>query len=168
MNTTDIRTLFNYNDWANRRVLDRAGALSPAQLLAPAPVPQGSLLGTLAHTLVAEVIWRRRWQGEWPIDVDDIEAYQTLEELLARWPSETTALQGFLAGLTDQALQQVVHYKTTKGVPYENVLWQLMAHVVNHGTQHRAEAAMLLTGFGSSPGDLDLIVFLREQHSNLE
>ena len=37
-----------------------------------------------------------------------------------------------------------------------------MAHVVNHGARHRSEAAMLLTNYSYSPGDLDLIVFLRE------
>ena len=38
-------------------------------------------------------------------------------------------------------------------------LWQTMVHVVNHGTQHRSEAAVLLTIMGRSPGDLDLIDF---------
>ena len=53
----------------------------------------------------------------------------------------------------------------TKGPPMENILWHLMTHVVNHGTQHRSKAAILLTGYGYSPGAPDLIVFLRERGS---
>jgi uncharacterized damage-inducible protein DinB len=43
------------------------------------------------------------------------------------------------------------------------LLGHLMAHVVNHGTQHRSEAAAILTGLGRSPGDLDLSLFLTER-----
>ena len=39
-------------------------------------------------------------------------------------------------------------------------LWGMMEHVLNHGTQHRAEVAAMLTGFGHSPGDLDLLFYL--------
>ena len=35
----------------------------------------------------------------------------------------------------------------------------MMLHVANHGTQHRSEVAAMLTGFGHSPGDLDVLGF---------
>ena len=46
-----------------------------------------------------------------------------------------------------------------EGVP----VWQMLVRVVNHGTQHRAEAAALLTAKGRSPGELDLINDAEEQ-----
>ncbi len=162
MNKNDIETLYRYNEWARGRVLDQAALVSPEQYVAPAPVPQGSLRGTLVHALAAEVAWRRRWLGDSPAALLSQGDLPTFAGLCDRWAQEAQALRDFVAALTDDALNRTVHYKTTKGQPMENTLWHLMAHVVNHGTQHRSEAAMLLTSYGHSPGDLDLIVFLRQ------
>jgi uncharacterized damage-inducible protein DinB len=41
--------------------------------------------------------------------------------------------------------------------PESAPIWQVLAHVVNHGTQHRSELARYLTVCGHSPGDLDLL-----------
>ncbi len=68
----------------------------------------------------------------------------------------------FVAALTDEKLDSELEYTSTEGGRHRRVLWETMAHLVNHGTQHRTEAAAILTGFGHSPGDIDLIVFLNE------
>ena len=52
-----------------------------------------------------------------------------------------------------------------KGVTHSLPLGQMLLHVVNHGTQHRSEVAMLLTELGHSPGDLDFHLFLLQRQS---
>ena len=52
-----------------------------------------------------------------------------------------------------------MHYKNTKGMPFQAPLGQLITHVVNHGTHHRAETGMLLERLGRSPGDMDYVYY---------
>jgi uncharacterized damage-inducible protein DinB len=66
----------------------------------------------------------------------------------------------FVDGISEERLNNTFDYSNTSGKPFTKVLWQAMAHVVNHGTQHRAEAAAMLTDLGYSPGDIDLIFFV--------
>ena len=160
MNKQDILTLYKYNQWSNEKILNAAANVSQEQFLADASYPHGGLRGTLTHTLFAEWIWRNRWQGKSPTFRIQPEEFPTFEALRTRWMDEEKSLMEFVHSLTDEKLNQVIQYKNTKGLPFEQMFWKMMAHVVNHGTQHRAEAAALLTEFGCSPGDVDMIYFL--------
>lgn len=160
MNKQDILTLYRYNQWANQKILRVAADVTAEQFLADAPFPHGGLRGTLTHTLFAEWIWRNRWEGVSPTVRIQPEEFPTFESLQARWSYEEAKLMKFVEEIADEALNLPFHYKNTKGVPQQSILWHAMAHVVNHGTQHRAEAAALLTAYGCSPGDVDMIYFL--------
>jgi len=162
MNKEDILILYKYNAWANVRILKATAQVTAEQFLAPASFSHGGLRGTLVHILFAEWIWRRRWEGHSPIVWLQPEDFPSFESLRTRWVAEEQALMQFVENVSDEALNDSVEYSRTGGEPCENILWHLMAHLVNHGTQHRGEAAAMLTGFGHSPGDIDFIVFLRE------
>ena len=71
-------------------------------------------------------------------------------------------MRSYLAGLTDEKVTGVVRYTNMHGIQRERILWHCLFHVVNHGTQHRSEAAAMLTDFGCSPGDVDFTFFLAE------
>ena len=156
-----IHTIYSYNYWANARILETAVNLSQAQFVAPARMSHGGLRGTLVHTLAAEWIWRKRCQERvFPTIMMAAAEFPTLAALRERWEEEETAMRAYLAGLTEAELNQVVNYATTSGRPMENILWQILVHLVNHGTQTRSEAALILTGYDYSPGDLDLIYYV--------
>ena len=160
MNQQNILILYKYNQWANGLILNAAANTTQAEFLAPASYPHGGLCGTLVHTLFAEWIWRQRWEGNSPTTRLKPQGFPTFESLRARWMQEEQYLMSFVEGLTDERLNNTFKYTNTKGEPFERILWQAMMHMVNHGTQHRAEAAAILTDLGHSPGDVDLIYFL--------
>jgi uncharacterized damage-inducible protein DinB len=90
------------------------------------------------------------------------EDFPTFESLKSRWADEEGLLMKFVEDVTNQRLEGHFQYTSTEGNPYQRVLWHTMLHLVNHGTQHRSEAAALLTDFGHSPGDIDFVYFLSE------
>ncbi|CAN5840049.1 DinB family protein [soil metagenome] len=164
MQKSDIQLLFDYNYWANHRVLTAAAKVSQADFLAPTNQSWGSLHGTLLHVLGAEWVWRARFQEK--ISPRTLLAEQDFPSLAAikdRWQTEEQLMRVYLDSLNDEQLNQPIAYESLSGKPYTTVLWHILAHTVNHGTQHRAQCAVILTDLGASPGDLDLIVYLREQ-----
>ncbi len=162
MNIAAIHSLFDYNYWVNQRILEAAEGLSPEQFTSAADVSHGSLRGTLVHALGAEWGWRERCQGNSPRTLLSEDDFPDLESLARRSYEEEKAMCSYLAGLTDDDLSCIIRYNRTGDAWFETPLWQILLHVINHGTQSRSEAAVLLTQFGHSPGDLDYMIFLRQ------
>jgi uncharacterized damage-inducible protein DinB len=163
MRKSDIDLLFSYNRWANARILRACAGMSAEELAAPAPVSFGSLLGTLAHTLGAENVWRMRLQlGISPQRMVQAEDFASFDALVTRWGEEEAAMLGFLSLLKDEDLERKVRFKRLNGAEEEATVWKALAHVVLHGMQFRSEAGVVLSGLGRSPGDLDFIFYLRD------
>ena len=162
MNKQDILILFKYSAWSNAKILDAASHITQEQFLASVPFPHGSLRGTLVHALFGEWVWRKRWEGIPRNPSWKPEEFSTFESLRARWADEESRLMEFVVNLSEEMLYRKFKYVSTEGFPHERMHWESMAHLVNHGTQHRTEAAAILTGMGHSPGDIDLIVYLNE------
>ncbi len=163
MSIQQLSTLYDYNYWANARILSRAAELTESQFFAVAePVEGHSLHQTLVHTLGAEWIWRVRCaEGDSPTALLKADELPTLDAIQARWREEEEKMRSFVAGLSDDDLNKTIRYRSTERNARENRLGDILHHVVLHGMQHRSEMAAMLTNFGHSPGNIDFIIFLR-------
>ncbi len=160
MNPEYFGLLFAYQRWARERVLDTAEGTPGEQFAAPAGLTRASLRATLVHIAWAEWLWLQRFEGSSPSLRWQEEEFPTLEDLRDRWRETEERLESFVLLQDEAALQRIVRYTNTKGKEFAFPLWQLLAHVVNHGTNHRSEAAVILTELGRSPGDLDLNAYM--------
>jgi len=162
MNIKDIHLIYEYNYWANKKILAASDNVSHQQLTAPASFPYGGLHGTLLHILDTEWGWRALFQSI--ESASDLLAadFSTVATLKTRFQDEETSMRVYLASLRDEDMESHLRYTIDTGIERDRILWHCLLHVVNHGTQHRSEAAALLTDYGQSPGDLDFTVFLNE------
>jgi uncharacterized damage-inducible protein DinB len=150
MNVDDIRFLFGYDRWATQRILAALDGIPPGLWRTEGAVGERGLGAILVHQLGAAQRWRHAIQrdDQQPRPEDE---HLSVDELRARWAEEWAAVDAWLPTLDDGFLAYVHEGEA---------IWQMLAHVVNHGTQHRSEAAALLTEAGHSPGDLDMIDYV--------
>ena len=154
-----VRSLYRYNEWANRRILDTSARCTREQLLERGGASFDSLRDTLVHTMGAQWLYLERWHGRSPRAMPAAEDFPDLAAIRARWAPIERDTEAFVARVDDAALARVVEYTNMQGERWAYPLWQQMIHQVNHATQHRSEAAVMLTKLGHSPGLLDLLYF---------
>src|SRR5690349_2600958 len=148
-----VLALVRFHAWANDRILAVAAYLSDEELRRPGTFDHGSAFDTLRHLVDVDWSWRELCAGN---DVGDTYVWDhgfVLDELAAIHAfclQEDGRLRAYVESLDDAGLSQTMGDEAWPR-------WLVLAHVVNHGTQHRSELARYLTECGHSPGDLDLL-----------
>ena len=163
MTPEEMRTLYEFNAWANRRELEAAAALTNEQFTKQLGSSFSSLRDTLAHIMGAEWIWLERFQGRSPGALPEATRFEDVASLRKAWLEQEEQLLKFVRGLSQEDLNRVLEYKTLKFGTYSNPLWQSMQHVVNHGTYHRGQVTTMLRQLGAQPILTDLMHYYRER-----
>ncbi|HUG39408.1 MAG TPA: DinB family protein [Longimicrobiales bacterium] len=158
----EIRQLYRYNRWANRRILEAASGLTEAALGRDLGSSFPSVLATLAHTIAGDWIWLRRWAGESPPGTPADWDLSSLGAVGSKWEEIETERSALLDSLDDEGLVREVAYRSTEGRPYTSRMDQMLRHVVNHSTYHRGQVVTMLRQLGATPPVTDLIAYYRE------
>ena len=156
-----VTTHLRYHQWATGRVLDETVPLPSEQLVKSLGASFGSVYGTLVHTYQADCIWRDRLAGRPTGQLADYEAPGCTYDLQKAWMDMLAEIVAWADGLSEGDWAREMSYTTLAGVPYRTPLWQMVLHVVNHGSHHRGQITNMLRQLGVKPANLDLIQFYR-------
>ena len=163
MNVEDIRELFAYNAWANRRVFDALAQLPASQYTQDLKSSFGSIHGTLCHIVWAEQLWLHRWLGRPNPPVAQGTDLRSLVEVRSRWELVERERVAFVAGLNDTRLEETQVVKPSTGGEYVHSFRQMFRHFVNHSSYHRGQIVVFLRQLGRTAPNTDLIRFYRQR-----
>jgi uncharacterized damage-inducible protein DinB len=149
---THFTKLFNYDKHANLLIVDT---------IIKAGNPE-SAVKLMAHMLAAQQVWIKRCKGEptiggalWP-DWQANTFNAIINDNNQQWID-------FIDSLTDTDFSRMVSYQNSKGLSFNNELSDVLAHIINHGTHHRAQAGQQLKFAGIEKLPLtDYIFYIRD------
>jgi len=170
MNLSDIRSLFDYTEWANGLAIEAAGKLSDEHLRRDVNISHQSIFGTLTHMAGAEWIWLERWHGRSPAKAEAWSMWTTescgdLSVLNDRWQGVIDQRSRFILELDEERLITELAFKLLSGDPSSMKLVDQMHHVANHATMHRGQVVGMIRQLGIDPPSTDLLFYLRRDIS---
>ena len=163
MMDADIQTLYEYNRWANARVVKAVSRLSVEQFTRDLGSSFPSIRDTLVHILFAEWLWLERWKGTSPTVMFDPAEFPSVDVVKEKWREVESDCISFVRGLTAARLDTVVRYTNMDDETLEFRLGDMMKHVVNHSSYHRGQIVTMLRQLGAEPSATDLLEFLHEK-----
>ncbi|HEX9615058.1 MAG TPA: DinB family protein [Bacteroidota bacterium] len=166
MTREEIAVLFDYDQWATKKLLDVIARIPEELYARNLGSSHGGLRGTLVHMIGAGDVWLKRWKGQGPTAQWNEGDFSTFSSIAEAWKSFAAAFDDYFKTVTDEQLSSPHPYRDMKGNPYKTVLWKQMHHLVNHGSYHRGQLVTMLRLSGVRPVGTDLIYYFREKEKN--
>jgi uncharacterized damage-inducible protein DinB len=164
MTLPDLQTLVDFNVWARGRMLDALEPLTPEQFNRDLGSSFKSIRDTLTHLYLADWIWLKRWQGDSPMTRPVIEPFPDVATARRTWAEHDRTLRALMDDLGEAGADRVFHYQMFNGPPAASPFWQMLQHVVNHGSYHRGQVTTMLRQMGAAPPQSeDMIAFYRQR-----
>lgn len=158
-----LRFLFQYNAWADRRLLDVCSQLTNEQFARELGSSFSSVRDTVVHLYGAEWVWKERFNGNSPMALLKGDGFPDLTSIRVKLEEMDQHFIDYVSKITQQDIDRVIVYKTFSGQEFSNPLWQSLHHLTNHATYHRGQVVTMLRQLGAKPVSTDLIGYYREQ-----
>lgn len=156
MNVDAFRHFYNYHFAENRKMWNRyITQLTNDQFTQESHYSRGSVRDQLLHLIEVDEIWFIDLRGVEPTDPADLSNYAAIR---AHWDNVEKMMRDYLTQLTAEMLNT----KPLSGEDENLLLWQVLLHVVNHGTDHRAQILRLLNDMGVETVYQDYIFYVYE------
>jgi uncharacterized damage-inducible protein DinB len=169
MTKDDIELLYEYDRWANNRVLQACSGLSTERFTRDLGGSFSSVRDTLVHIFGGEWGWLQYWKEPVPDSVFladllarrkvlfDPSAYPDLATAQHKWAELEREQIEFVHALTNERLERMLPVRAS-----HVKLIHLMQHVANHSTYHRGQISLMMRQLGAMPQATDFHVFLME------
>ncbi len=155
-----LRDLLDYTAWASTRLVAAAAMLGEEEINRDFGTADKSVLGTLVHTFGGDRVWITRVEGQTPayfIRDED----RSVAALQTQWPEVHERWRRWIAQQDDGTVAEPIAYSDMRGNAYQQPPWQIVLHVVNHGTHHRGQTVGFLRSMGIAPPPVDMTVYYR-------
>lgn len=158
MNADAFRHLYSYHFAENRKMWNAwIMPLSQEQFTQHIGYSIGSVRNHAVHLMSVDDTWFSGLRGdeipEW-LEPADFEDRKVIREY---WDAVEQKMRGYLAALRDDML---FAKPFPEGEDENLIVWQVLLHVVNHGTDHRAQMLRLLNDLGVRTGPQDYIFYV--------
>lgn len=152
-----VRTLIDYHLTMTRKVWDSINQLTEQDFLADDTYSRGSIRNLMVHLASTERRWFAGLKNQPDVGHLKFEDYPTKASARTLFEQVARDLRDYVQQLDDSQLNE-----RAEGIPSPR--WQILMHLVNHGTDHRATVLQRLQECGAPTFDQDLILWLWEKH----